>query len=229
MPPDYKQQLETFYNKKSHSESKHLKTLHPKKRSKKKITETKLNESFQVIQQHIENPYTIDNLTLNRRQFINETVLLSNLKNKIIELTNKVKEYELDILYELHESIEEYDQYISELEKLKKKYNEIIEQGRSRIKKEYLIKDQKMSEIGRLIDSYKMYSELSDRREIYKSIIDKNNKYFEQYNKTDVITEKQRVLVDDENEKNKDETNVIIHRCVINYVPIIDIEISRGS
>lgn len=225
MPPDYKQQLDTFYNKKSHLESKHLKTLHPKKSSKKKITETKLNESFQIIQQQIENPYTIDNLTLNRRYFINENVLISNLKNRIIELSNKVKEYELDILYELHESIEEYDQSIAELEKNKNKLNEIIEQRKNRIKKVQLIKEQKKSEIERLIDSYKMATEIDDKKEAYLSIMDKNTKFFEQYNQTDIIIEKQRTLVDDENEKNKDETNIMVYRCSINYEPIVDIEI----
>jgi hypothetical protein len=225
MPIDYKQQLETFYNKKSKLESKHLKTLHPKKSSKKKITETKLNESFQVIHQQIENPYTVEDLTLNRHHFINENELINNLKHKINELSSKVKEYELDILYELHESIEEYDQTVLELENIKKKYNEIIEKKKNRIKKESLVKEQKKGEIDRLVDSYKMAMDILDKREAYKAIQNKNKVFFEQYNRTDVIVEKQRARVDDENEKNKDETNVIVYRCVVNYSPIIDIEI----
>lgn len=229
MPPDYRQQLETFYNKKSHLERKHLKTLHPKKNSKKKITETKLNESFQVIQQQIENPYIIDNLTLNRQFFINENTLISNLKQKIIEMTNKVKEYELDILYELHESIEEYDTSIAELEKIKKKYNELIERQRNRLKKDKQIKDEKKLEIERLIDSYKMATDILDKKESYKAIFNKNKLFFERYNRTDVIVEKQRSLVDDENEKNKDETNIIVHRCIVNHQPIIDIEVIKNN
>lgn len=225
MPPDYKQQLETFYSKKSNLESKHLKTLHPKKSSKKKITENKLKESFQIIQQHIDNPYTIENYTLNRQFFINETTLLNNLRYKIVELTNKVKEYELDILYELHESIEEYDEAVAELEKIKKKYREILEHRKNRIKKEELIKGQKLMEIERLLDSYRMASEIIDKKDAYKAIYDKSNKYFELYNRTDIVSEKQRVLVDDENEKNKDETNIIVHRCIVDYEPIVDIDI----
>jgi hypothetical protein len=225
MPPDYRQQLETFYSKKKTIESKHLKTLHPKKSSKKKITENKLNESFQIIQQQMENPYMIDNITLNRQFFINESTLLTNLNYKIIELTNKVKEYELDILYELHESIEEYDETIAELENLKKKYNDILEHRKNRLRKEQLVKDQKNVEIERLLDSYRMASELVDKREAFESITDKRRKYFELYNRTDIVTEKQRVLVDDENEKNKDETNIIVHRCVVDYAPIIDIDV----
>jgi len=225
MPPDYKQQLETFYSKKSKLESKHLKTLHPKKTSKKKVTENKLKESFQIIQQHIDNPYVIDNYTLNRQFFISETMLLNNLKYKIIELTNKVKEYELDILYELHESIEEYDAAVAELDKVNKKYKEILEHRKNRIKKEEIIKGQKLMEIERLLDSYRMASELADKKDAYKAIYKRSKDYFELYNRTDVISEKQRVLVDDENEKNKDETNIIIHRCVVNYEPIVDIDI----
>jgi hypothetical protein len=225
MPPDYRQQLETFYSKKSQVESKHLKTLHPKKTSKKKITENKLNESFQIIHQQIDNPYTIENHTLNRQFFINENTLLENLNYKIVHLTNKVKEYELDILFELHDSIEEYDATLAELDKIKKKYKEIMDHRKNRIRKEELVKEQKKSEINRLLDSYRMASELVDKRDAYESIRDKSNKYFEEYNRTDIISEKQRVLVDDENEKNKDETNIIVHRCVVNYEPIIDIDV----
>jgi hypothetical protein len=225
MPPDYRQQLESFYSKKSNLESKHLKTLHPKKASKKKITENKLKESFQVIQQHIDNPYTIENYTLNRQFFINETTLLSNLRFKIIELTNKVKEYELDILYELHESIEEYDAAVEELDKINKKYREILDNRKNRIKKEELVKGQKLTEIERLLDSYRMASELIDKKEAYHAIRQKASKYFELYNRTDIVSEKQRVLVDDENEKNKDETNIVVHRCIVDYEPIVDIDI----
>ncbi len=225
MPPDYRQQLETFYNKKSQIESKHLKILNPKKTSKKKITENKLQESFEIFHRQIDNPYTIDNYTLNRQFFINENTLLENLNYKIIQMTNKVKEYELDILYELHESIEEYDATMAELEKLKKKYKEIMEHRKNRLKKELLIKEQKKGEISRLLDTYRMATETSDKRDAYKSIQEKSTNYFELYNRTDIVSEKQRVLVDDENEKNKDETNIIVHRCVVNYEPIVDIDV----
>jgi hypothetical protein len=70
-----------------------------------------------------------------------------------------------------------------------------------------------------------MASELMDKKESYHSIREKSYKYFELYNRTDIISEKQRVLVDDENDKNKDETNTIVHRCIVDYEPIIDIDI----
>ena len=41
--------------------------------------------------------------------------------------------------------------------------------------------------------------------------------------------EKQRVRIDDDNDKNKDETNIMVHRCWVNYEPIVDINVKLNQ
>jgi hypothetical protein len=221
--PTYREELEQYYREKSKIKEKNLKIVNPK--SKVKLNEKKFKQSFQIIQEQIDNPYTSAGNTLKRKYFMNEKAILYNLNSRIISLINKVKQYELDILYDLHESIEEYDKTVADLESIKKKYKEIIDEKNRREKKEEYTKQLKKDEISRLIDSYKISTEITDKKEMYKEFQDKKNNYYSIYNRMDVVTEKQRVKIDD-NDKNKDETNIIVNRCIVNYEPIVDILIN---
>ena len=182
MNPDYRQQLEAFYLQKRKLNDKYVKNLHPKKNSKKKVSENKLKESFRMIHDQIDNPYSIQGNALKRQYFINEQTLISNLKNKVIELSKKVKEYELDILYELFDSSKsddqimgDYDKYVKQFEDAQKKYKDVIEQRKLRLKKENTIKEIKHDEIERFIDSYKLSTEMDEKRSIYADIIKHQN------------------------------------------------------
>ena len=227
---DYRQQLESFYKLKSRIDEKNLKILHPKKsnkKSKSKINTDKFIESYQNIHQHIADPYTVENLTLKRIQFTNEMVLMNQFKLQIKNLSNKIKELELDMLYDLRDINVEYELYKIELDKLaklKKEFNIVLDRRRNRIKNENSEKENHLNEIERLTDAYKMAPAMQEKIEAYKEILVKRTKYFEQHNITDVIIEKQRKLVDEDNEKNKDETNVMVNRCILNYEPIISID-----
>jgi hypothetical protein len=219
----YKQDLETFYRKKSILEKKNSKTLKPK--SNQKVNPSKIQESYQSLQNQLDNPYKLDDYELKKQYFINENKLLDSLSEKIIELTKKVKQYEYDIMYDLHDDISDYDKYTLELNKLKQRYQQVYNEKKKR--KDRLasqLNDHKL-QIQELINSYHFSEDIADKKEIYINIHKKQLDYFKKYNRTSIVTQKQRVLIDDENIKNKDEMYIIENRCVIDYEPIVDIEL----
>jgi len=93
---------------------------------------------------------------------------MQELKNIIQELEELVKRYVMDISYELHDTLIEFDQAQSKLEQARSQYNELLSLKQ---KKEATLRDdytKAEDALSRLMETYRNTEDLAEKKEIYK-------------------------------------------------------------
>ncbi len=107
--------------------------------------------------------------SLKREAFQSESVYLQELKSVIQSKENEFIQLKLDLCYDLHTGLQEFDAYEKEIGQMKKQYEKILVQKKQRVlleeKKE---KEQQEIRQGKL-ESYP-FLELEDKKALYQEL-----------------------------------------------------------
>lgn len=143
-----------------------------------------------------------------RPRYRNENDYLNELKEKIIDLEKKRIDIYYDIFYDLQDTMEEYDIYKADLDKLKRQYENLLKAKAER-------QDKKMS------DRYRLLNEINENIAIYKfmDIADKKETYLKIRELGEKLLEKNISIIPTMEEGR------IVFRSNINYEPPVDIKI----
>jgi len=93
---------------------------------------------------------------------------MQELKTIIQDLEEVLKRYEMDISYDLHDSLEEFDNVKLQLDQAKAQYNELLG---TRDKREALLRDEYIKAedaLSRLVDTYRKTDDVQEKKDIYK-------------------------------------------------------------
>ena len=93
---------------------------------------------------------------------------MKELKDMIQGLEELAKQYEMDISYDLHDTIEEFDQVNHKLDQARAQYNELVEikeKKEATLREEYTKAEDALS---RLVDTYRKTDDLAEKKDIYK-------------------------------------------------------------
>ena len=107
-------------------------------------------------------------VSLDRIHFQDIRSRMKELKTRIQTLEEVSKRYEMDISYDLHDTIQEFDQVTRQLEQAKAQYNELLdtlEKRESTLREDYTKAEDALS---RLTDAYKKTDDLQEKKDIYK-------------------------------------------------------------
>ena len=138
---EYKEKLNSYYREKSKQESK-----------KPKGSKSK----------------GIPIVPLDRVPFQDIRIRMKELKDVIQGLEELAKQYEMDISYDLHDTIEEFDQVNHKLDQARTQYNELVgikEKKEATLREEYTKAEDALS---RLVDTYRKTDDLAEKKDIYK-------------------------------------------------------------
>ena len=139
---------------------------------------------------------------------MNETEYLRLLKEKIVNLEKKRIDIYYDIFYDLQDSMEEYDSYKNDLDKLKRVYEAQLKIKTDREEKIKSGRDILMNEMNENIAIYK-FMEMNDKKESYLKIRDLGKRLMDK--KINIIPTM--------------EDGKVVFRSMINYEPVVDIKI----
>ena len=93
---------------------------------------------------------------------------MQELKTIIQGLAEVLKRYEMDISYDLHDTIQEFDNVKLQLDQAKAQYNELLG---TRDKREALLRDEYTKAedaLSRLVDTYRKTDDVQEKKDIYK-------------------------------------------------------------
>jgi hypothetical protein len=93
---------------------------------------------------------------------------MQELKTIIQGLEEVLKHYEMDISYDLHDTLEEFDNVKLQLDQAKAQYNELLG---ARDKREALLRDEYIKAedaLSRLVDTYRKTDDVQEKKDIYK-------------------------------------------------------------
>jgi len=93
---------------------------------------------------------------------------MQELKTIIQGLAEVLKRYEMDISYDLHDTIQEFDNVKLQLDQAKAQYNELLG---ARDKREALLRDEYIKAedaLSRLVDTYRKTDDVQEKKDIYK-------------------------------------------------------------
>uniref|UniRef100_A0A6C0HMU6 Uncharacterized protein n=1 Tax=viral metagenome TaxID=1070528 RepID=A0A6C0HMU6_9ZZZZ len=93
---------------------------------------------------------------------------MQELKTIIQGLAEVLKRYEMDISYDLHDTIQEFDNVKLQLDQAKAQYNELLG---TRDKREALLRDEYIKAedaLSRLVDTYRKTDDVQEKKDIYK-------------------------------------------------------------
>lgn len=93
---------------------------------------------------------------------------MKELRDMIQGLEVLAKQYEMDISYDLHDTIEEFDQVNHKLDQARAQYNELVgikEKKEATLREEYTKAEDALS---RLVDTYRKTDDLAEKKDIYK-------------------------------------------------------------
>ncbi len=136
---EYKEKINSYYREKSKQEAK----------DKRKGMVTKI-------------------IPLDRIPFQDIRSRMQELKTVIQGLEELSKQYEMDISYDLHDTIEEFDQVTQKLDKARAQYKELLdikEKKEATLREEYSKAEDALS---RLMDTYRKTDDLAEKKDIYK-------------------------------------------------------------
>jgi len=136
---EYKEKLNSYYREKSKQESKKPKT----------------GKRVPIV-------------PLDRVPFQDIRIRMKELKDVIQGLEELAKQYEMDISYDLHDTIEEFDQVNHKLDQARAQYNELVgikEKKEATLREEYTKAEDALS---RLVDTYRKTDDLAEKKDIYK-------------------------------------------------------------
>jgi hypothetical protein len=189
--------MDSRYREKKMEEDKYKKSLKKaiSKGDSEKIKSIRLEQSLKPIDK-------------DRPRYRNETEYLNELKEQIINLEKKRIDLYYDIFYDLQDSMEEYDSYKADLDKLKRKYEIHLKIRSER-------EDKKKSE------RYRLLNEINENISIYKfmDIADKKESYLKIRELGEKLLEKNINIIPTM------EDGKIVYRSSINYEPPVDIKI----
>lgn len=107
-------------------------------------------------------------ITTDREHFQDIRSRMLELKVIIQRLEELNKQYEMDINYDLHDTIEEFDKVSSDLKQAKAQYKEL--EG-IKTKKEDTLQHEYMeaeNALSRLVDNYRKTNDIAEKKDIYK-------------------------------------------------------------
>ena len=93
---------------------------------------------------------------------------LQELKTLIQGLEELLKRYEMDISYDLHDTIQEFDNVKLQLDQAKAQYKELLD---TRDKREAVLRDEYTKAedaLSRLVDTYRKTDDVQEKKDIYK-------------------------------------------------------------
>jgi hypothetical protein len=93
---------------------------------------------------------------------------MQELKTIIQGLGEVLKRYEMDISYDLHDTIQEFDNVKLQLDQAKAQYNELLG---TRDKREAVLRDEYTKAedaLSRLVDTYRKTDDVQEKKDIYK-------------------------------------------------------------
>jgi len=189
--------MDSQYRERKIQEDKYKRTL------KKALTKGDIEKVKSIRAEHSLKPIEKD-----RTKYKNENDYLKELKEKIIDLEKKRIDIYYDIFYDLQDSMEEYDTYKADLDKLKRQYENLVKAKTER-------EDKKRAE------HYKLLSEMNENVAIYKfmDIADKKESYLK------IMELGQKLMEKNINILPTVEEGVVVFRSNINYEPPVDIKI----
>ena len=138
---DYKERLNSYYREKSKQET--------KKPSKKQSKAVKI-------------------IPLDRIPFQDIRSRMKEVKEVIHGLEELAKRYEMDISYDLHDTLQEFDQVNHKLEQARTQYNELVSM---KDKKEAALREEHtkaQDALSRLLDTYRKTDDLTEKKDIYR-------------------------------------------------------------
>ena len=142
-----------------------------------------------------------------RPRYKNENEYLKELKEKIVNLEKKRIDIYYDIFYDLQDTMEEYDSYKAELDKLKRRYETQLKIKEEREDKKKAEKNRLLNEINENIAIYK-FMDITDKKESYLKIQELGEKLEKNINIIPIM-----------------EDGKLIYRSNIIYEPPVDIKI----
>jgi len=107
-------------------------------------------------------------IPLDRIPFQDIRSRMQELKEVIQGLEELVKQYEMDISYDLHDTLIEFDQITHKLDHARGQYNELLsikEKKEASLQEEYTKAEDALS---RLIDTYRKTDDIEEKKDIYK-------------------------------------------------------------
>jgi hypothetical protein len=93
---------------------------------------------------------------------------MQELRELIQGLEEMSKRYEMDISYDLHDTIQEFDNVTKQLDQAKAQYNELLtvqEKRNAMLREEYTKAEDALS---RLLDTYRKTDDIQEKKDIYK-------------------------------------------------------------
>jgi len=189
--------MDSYYRDKKQKEDKYKRTL------KKALTkgDTEKIKSLRA-------DYSLNPIDKEKTRYMNEEEYLRNLKEKIVNLEKKRIDIYYDIFYDLQDSMEDYDSYKSDLDKLKRQYENQVKIKTEREEKIKSSRDNLMNEINENVSIYK-FMDIHDKKESYLKIRELGKKLLEKNINILPIMEDGKM----------------VFRSMINYEPVVDIKI----
>jgi hypothetical protein len=188
--------MDSYYRDKKQKEDRYKRTL--KKALEKGDTEKVIS---------LRKDYSLNPIDKEKARYMNEPDYLRVLKEKIVNLEKKRIDIYYDIFYDLQDSMEEYDTYKNDLDKLKRLYESQLKIKTDREERIKTSRDKLMNEINENIAIYK-FMDINDKKEIYLKIEELGKKLENNIN----------IIPTMENGK-------VVFRSMINYQPVVDIKI----
>jgi hypothetical protein len=189
--------MDSYYRDKKQKEDKYKRTL-------KKALSKGDNEKIKSLR----TDYALNPIDKEKSRFMNEKEYLRILKEKIVNLEKKRIDTYYDIFYDLQDSMEEYDSYKNDLDKLKRLYDSQLKIKTDREEKNKSSRDILMNEINENIAIYK-FMEMNDKKESYLKIRELGKRLMDK--KINIIPGM--------------EEGKVVFRSIINYEPVVDIKI----
>jgi len=190
--------MDSFYREQKIREDKYKKSL------KKAITKGE-KEKLNMIKSEYSSVKPIDK---ERTLYINESEYLKRLNEKIINLEKKRISQYYDIFYDLQDSMDEYDRYKVEIDKLKRKYMTQLKIKTDREEGKRVEKEKLKNQLNENIIMYK-FMDINDKKDTYLKIREIGKKLLEK-----------NINIIPTMEDGKQ-----VYRSMINYDPVIDIKI----
>jgi len=107
-------------------------------------------------------------IPLDRIPFQDIRSRMQELKEVIQGLEELVKQYEMDISYDLHDTLIEFDQITYKLDQARAQYNELLsikEKKEAALNEEFTKAEDALA---RLVDTYRKTDDLEEKKDIYK-------------------------------------------------------------
>lgn len=189
--------MDSYYRDKKQKEDKYKRTL---KKALSKGDAEKIKS--------LRMDYSLNPIDKEKTRYMNETEYLRIIKDKIVNLEKKRIDIYYDIFYDLQDSMEDYDHYKNDLDKLKRLYET---QLKIKTDREEIIKLNRIKLINEINENIAMYKfmDMNDKKDNYLKIGELGKRLLEK-----------NINIIPTMEEGK-----VVFRSMINYEPVVDIKI----